>query len=56
MKDIKDIPSHHLIYGALKDFITGDEILDTDDERFRQKIARFLVEKKGWSKHDIKKD
>ncbi len=53
MRDKKDIPSHHLIYGTLKDFITGDEILDTDDERFRQAIARLLVEKKGWSRHDI---
>ncbi len=48
-----DIPSHHLIYGTCIDYITGGEIIDTDDERFRQKIARFLVEKKGWPKSDI---
>ncbi len=49
----KDIPSHHLIYGKCTDFITGEELVDTDDERFRQKLARFLVEKKGWDKRDI---
>jgi len=49
----KDIPSHHLIYGKCTDFITGEELVDTDDERFRQKIARFLVEKKGWDRKDI---
>ncbi len=49
----KDIPNHHLIYGKCTDFITGEELVDTDDERFRQKIARFLVEEKGWDKSDI---
>ncbi len=49
----KDIPSHHLIYGTCKDFITGEELVDTDDERFRQKIARLLVEEKEWDKKDI---
>ncbi len=39
-----DIPSHHLVYGFLKDFITGEVVPDTDDERYRQKIARMLVE------------
>jgi len=44
---------HYRILGKTKDFITGQEILDTDDERYRQKIARFLVEEKGYSKDDI---
>ena len=41
-----DVPSHHLIYGHCNDFITGETVVDTDDERYRQKLARFLVEKK----------
>ena len=49
----KDIPSHHLIYGKCTDYISGEELVDTDDERFRQQIARFLVEEKGWDKKDI---
>ncbi len=49
----KDIPSHHLIYGKCKDFITGEELVDTDDERFRQKIARLLVNQKVWGKEEI---
>jgi len=48
-----DAPKHHIVYGTLKDFITGEELPDTDDERFRQKIARFLVEKKGYKKEEI---
>lgn len=52
-KRARDVPSHHLIYGHLKDFVTGERLVDTDDERYRQKIARFLVEKKGWDKSDI---
>ncbi len=44
---------HYRIFGKTKDFITGKEILDTDDERMRQKIARFLVEVKGYSREDI---
>ncbi|MGW8160611.1 MAG: type I restriction enzyme HsdR N-terminal domain-containing protein [Desulfobulbales bacterium] len=48
-----DIPSHHYIYGTCTDFITGDTIVDTDDERCRQKLARFLVEEKGYAKNDL---
>lgn len=48
-----DIPSHHYIYGLLTDYLTGEQIVDTDDERYRQKIARFLVEKKGYDKTDL---
>ncbi len=44
---------HHLILGETVDFITGKTIKDTHDERYRQKIARFLVEKKGYLKTDI---
>ncbi len=48
-----DIPSHHLIYGTCTDFITGAEIVDTDDERIRQQLARLLVEEKGYRKNEL---
>lgn len=44
---------HHLILGELTDFITGDVLKDTHDERFRQKIARLLIHQKGYAKSDI---
>lgn len=45
---------HHLILGELVDFITGETIEDTHDERYRQKLAKLLVEKKDYTKNDIK--
>jgi hypothetical protein len=48
-----DIPSHHYIYGTCTDYITGETIVDTDDERCRQELARFLVEEKGYAKSDL---
>jgi hypothetical protein len=47
------LSTEHLILGELTDFITGHTIVDTHDERARQKIARFLVEQKGYSKDHI---
>ncbi|MDA8432760.1 MAG: type I restriction enzyme HsdR N-terminal domain-containing protein [Nitrospiraceae bacterium] len=44
---------HKRILGKTTDFITGREITDTDDERYRQKLARFLVEVKGYEKDDV---
>lgn len=44
---------HHLILGKLVDFITGRTLDDTHDERYRQQIARLLVEKKGYVKQDV---
>jgi hypothetical protein len=44
---------HKRILGKMTDFITGREITDTDDERYRQKMARFLVEVKGYERDDI---
>jgi hypothetical protein len=44
---------HKRILGKTADFITGRQITDTDDERYRQKLARFLVEIKGYGKSDI---
>jgi hypothetical protein len=48
-----DIPSHHYIYGTCTDYITGETIVDTDDERCRQDLARLLVEEKGYAKKDL---
>ncbi|MBW2597841.1 MAG: type I restriction enzyme HsdR N-terminal domain-containing protein [Deltaproteobacteria bacterium] len=44
---------HHLILGELVDYITGETIEDTHDERYRQKLARLLVEHKGYLKKEI---
>ena len=48
-----DIPSHHYIYGTCTDYITGETIVDTDDERCRQDLARLMVEEKGYAKKDL---
>ena len=48
-----DIPSHHYIYGTCTDYITGESIVDTDDERCRQELARLLVEEKGYDKDEL---
>lgn len=44
---------HHLILGELIDTITGETLIDTHDERYRQNIARFLIDEKGYSKDEI---
>ncbi len=48
-----DIPSHHFIYGTLRDYCTDEVLIDTDDERYRQKLARLLVEGKGYAKNEL---
>jgi len=45
--------TRHLILGETVDYITGRKIVDTVDERARQKIAEFLVKKKGYLKNEI---
>jgi hypothetical protein len=45
---------HHLILGEIGDFITGERLADTHDERYRQKIARFLVQEKGYAREDVR--
>jgi hypothetical protein len=50
---IREPKPHHLIYGTLKDFLTGEELTDTDDERIRQELARMMVEEKGFSRSQI---
>jgi hypothetical protein len=44
---------HHLILGKLTDFLTGEVLDDTLDERYRQKIGRRLVEQKGYHPGEI---
>ena len=48
-----DIPTHHMIYGSLIDYVTGEPLVDTDDERYRQKLARLLVEERGFAKNEL---
>lgn len=45
---------HHLVLGELQDFITGETLPDTHDERYRQRIAKYLVKKKAYSPTDIR--
>ena len=45
---------HHLILGELVDFISGEILVDTHDERHRQKLARLLVNQKGFLKKEIR--
>lgn len=44
---------HHLVMGTMTDFLTGAQIPDTHDERYRQKIARLLLLDKGFEKKNI---
>ncbi len=50
---MNEVPTHHLVYGTLNDFVTGEELTDTDDERTRQDLARMMVEKLGYEKEDL---
>jgi len=44
---------HHLIYGTLADYLTGEELTDTDDERIRQQLSRMMVEEKGYPQESL---
>lgn len=44
---------HHLVYGSLKDYLTGEELTDTDDERIRQEISRYMVEDRGYQTKEL---
>jgi hypothetical protein len=44
---------HHLILGQLTDVISGESLADTHDERYRQDLARLLVDRKGYRKTEI---
>lgn len=40
--------------GTLRDYLTGEEIDETTFEEFRQALARFLVEEKGYPREQLK--
>jgi hypothetical protein len=42
-----------MIYGSLADFVSGEPLVDTDDERYRQKLARLLVEELDFAKGEL---
>ncbi|RUM34292.1 MAG: hypothetical protein DSY50_06545 [Desulfobulbus sp.] len=50
---VRKTSGHHLVYGVLADYLTGEELPDTDDERFRQKLARLMVEEKGFAREEL---
>ena len=45
--------TRHLVMGELTDYLTGQTLPDTHDERLIQDISRFLVEGKRFSRNDI---
>ena len=44
---------HHLIYGTLFDYLTGEKLTDTDDERLRQALSKMMVEEKFFQKDEL---
>jgi hypothetical protein len=44
---------HHLILGQLEDCISGEVLDDTLDERYRQKIGRWLMAQKGYPPSEL---
>lgn len=50
---MSDVSTHHLVYGSLNDFITGEELTDTDDERFRQDLSKMMVNELGYQKDEL---
>lgn len=40
--------------GTLRDYLTGEEIDETTFEEFRQALARFMVEERGYPKDRLK--
>ncbi len=52
-KGILTMEGHHLILGELVDAVTGQLLPDTHDERYRQKLARLLMNAKGYFRTDI---
>ena len=45
---------HHLVLGTLTDRVTGRTLADTHDERYRQKIAGYLLDVCGFEAEEIK--
>jgi len=48
-----DVPQHHMVYGTCDDYVTGETIVDTDDERYRQQLYQMLVVEKGYARTDL---
>ena len=48
-----DTSGHHIVYGTLKDYLTGEILPDTDDERYRQQLSRLLVEQRGYAVDEL---
>ncbi|MCL2341340.1 MAG: type I restriction enzyme HsdR N-terminal domain-containing protein [Proteobacteria bacterium] len=48
-----DTSGHHIVYGELRDYLTGEALPDTDDERVRQDLARLLVERLGYDRGEL---
>lgn len=48
-----DTSGHHIVYGELRDFLTGEILPDTDDERIRQELTRRLVERLGYRREEL---
>ena len=48
-----DTSGHHIVYGTLRDVLTGEELPDTDDERIRQQLTRWLLDAKGYLPGDL---
>jgi len=49
----QNLSGHHLVLGTISDYLTGEVLADTHDERYRQSIARLLVEKKGYGRDEL---
>ena len=44
---------HHLILGELSDYLTGETLADTHDERYRQTLAHLLIDQKKYQKRNV---
>lgn len=47
------VNGHHLILGELTDYVTGETLQDTLDERYRQKIAKLLIDGKRYRRAEV---
>ncbi len=45
--------SHIYIYGELTDYLTGQVLPDTDDERIRQSLKHLLIDRQGFSRSEL---
>ncbi|MBW2458515.1 MAG: type I restriction enzyme HsdR N-terminal domain-containing protein [Deltaproteobacteria bacterium] len=45
--------SHPLVLGQLKDYVTGETLADTLDERLRQELAHRLLDELGYQRAEV---